>query len=128
MSEAVLALDHGIKRIGVALGRDTFVQTLPWMAADDSFFSQLRTIITEEDVHTIVVGLPERAQRTVVESFIEQLQAMFPEVVVIPWDEVLTTQAATAIAVESEKSRKRREMVDSAAAAVILTEYLQRTP
>ena len=87
-------------------------------------------IVTEKDVSTVVLGHPllmsgvagERAQDA--EKFAERLRAALPCPVLL-WDERLTTvQAERALREGNVDGRKRRLVVDAAAAALLLQSWL----
>ena len=132
--ERCLGLDLGEKRIGISLsdalgwtaGPLSAVQRIGWKKD----LAALRSLIAEHEVQRVVVGLPiqmdgtegEMARRT------QEFVARFRLTVSIPvetWDERLTTVQAERILVEADLRRdKRREVIDSLAACLILQGYL----
>jgi len=132
--ERTLALDLGDRRIGLALS-----DALGWTAGPlpsltrigwKKDLSALRSLIGEHEVRRIVVGLPirmdgtegERARLT--HEFIERLRRAVP-IPVETWDERLTTVEAERTLIQAEVRReKRRQVVDSMAASLILQGYL----
>lgn len=119
-TESILALDYGSAHMGVAFARGGFVTTLPVLPVDGFLLPRLMAIIQEESVKDVVIGLPEEPQRKVVERFIAALKEKF-DGNVIPWDETLTSLEATALLRDNRKKGSRE---DSAAAALLLREYL----
>lgn len=129
-----LGLDVGEKTIGVAVS-----DPLGWTAQGlltikrkgrDEDFSRLREIIVQQNVKAIVVGLPrnmngsDSEQTEKVRRFIQELKEEFA-LPVYPWDERLTTVAAEKLLLEADMSRRRRkQVVDKMAAALILQGFL----
>ena len=130
----VLAIDHGTKRMGIAISDEmrTIAQPLEYVAAEpvDKFFDRLRQIIADRQVSLIVVGIPRNMDGTYgpaavkVQEFVTALK----EVVTIPiksWDERLTSVQANRYLIEADVRRsKRKEKVDKTAAAILLQSYL----
>ena len=95
-------------------------------------FNRLQELITEYEVHELVVGMPknmngtkgERAEKT--EEFVEKMK----EVIDLPvtyWDERLSTVMAERQLIAADVSRKKRKsVIDKMAAVVILQGYLDR--
>jgi putative Holliday junction resolvase len=90
----------------------------------------LSSLVTEQGVERIVVGLPVSLngsagkQARSVRQFIESLTAVL-KVPVLEWDERLTTVAAERALSESKTKRgKKRERRDMIAAVYILQGYL----
>jgi len=58
----VLAIDYGERRVGLALGNTETKLALPYgvleRASDELLVEQLRQVVVEEDVETLVVGEP----------------------------------------------------------------------
>ncbi len=131
----ILALDHGTKRIGVALSDElgwtaqpleTFERKSP--AADAAHIKEL---VRRHDVREIVVGMPVHLSGRVgpaaqsAQQFLEMIQATVG-VPVVAWDERLTTKAAEQLLIEADVSRKKRKgAVDRVAAALLLKSYLE---
>ncbi|HVR35750.1 MAG TPA: Holliday junction resolvase RuvX [Methylomirabilota bacterium] len=130
----VLAIDHGTKRIGIALSDELkmIAQPLEFIPAEPfaAFVERLKTILREKEVEQIVVGMPRNmdgsygpaAQK--VREFVTALK----EAVTIPiqlWDERLTSAQANRLLIQSDVRRdKRKEKVDKMAAAILLQSYL----
>jgi len=130
----VLGLDMGTKTIGVALSDEAGMTAQPVMTLKrkgmDADIRALKKSIDENDVMTIVVGMPinmdgsmgERSRQ--VEAFIGRLKAT-TGLPVIAWDERLSTVAVTRVLIDGDVSRKKRkEVVDKMAASYILQGYL----
>ncbi|MBM3845795.1 MAG: Holliday junction resolvase RuvX [Verrucomicrobia bacterium] len=130
----ILGLDHGTKRIGVALSDELkFIaqplEHIPAEPADDAL-KAIISLVKTRDVELILVGMPrnmdgtygEAAQK--VKAFIEQLSALCP-VPIRSWDERLTSaQANRALISANVRRDQRKQKVDGVAAAVLLQSYL----
>lgn len=132
----IMGLDVGEKRIGIALSDPLGLVAQPWevwhrtnLEAD---LAHLTALIREYGIEAVVVGLPRNMNGTLgpqaekVSSFVRRLA----EVIAVPvyfWDERLTTSLAEQTLLAGDVRRKRRrQVVDKMAAAVILQGYLDR--
>ncbi len=130
----VLALDLGDRRIGLAIS-DPFRHTArPLMTlgrvSRGRDMERIREVITEQEVATIVVGMPlnmdgsrgPRARLT--KTFIDRVRGAM-RIPVYEWDERLTTVQAERVLIEGKMRRERRRVViDQVAAVIILQSYL----
>jgi putative Holliday junction resolvase len=130
----ILALDHGTKRIGVAVSDETktIAQPLEYIPAEPfaDFLARLKKLLIEKEIELVLVGLPRNldgsygpaAQK--VEAFVAVLQTAMT-VPIKTWDERLTSAQANRILIQGNVRRaKRREKVDKMAAAILLQSYL----
>lgn len=131
----ILALDHGTKRIGIALSDE-----LGWIAQPletyerrslEADVAYIRRLVDRHEVAEVVMGLPLRLSGRVgpeaeqVRQFIRVLERAL-SVPVVAWDERLTTKSAEQFLIESNVSRKKRKgAVDRVAAALLLQSYLE---
>jgi putative pre-16S rRNA nuclease len=131
----VLALDHGTKRIGVALSDETatIAQPLEFIPAEPlaKALERIKEIVVEKQVREIVVGLPRNMNGTygpAAESA-RKFAATLREALGIPvktWDERLTTVQANRFLIEAGLRREQRKTkVDQSAAAILLQSYLE---
>ena len=130
----VLAIDHGTKRIGLAISDELGViaNPLEFVPAEPfaGFIERLREIIREKQVELLLVGMPRNMDGSFgpaalkVQEFIAVLQSA----VAIPiksWDERLTSAQANRLLIQGGVRRdKRKEKVDKMAAAILLQSYL----
>ena len=130
----VLAIDLGTVRVGLALSDPLRITGQPMgriarRGLRDNL-RELTDIVREHDVAVVVVGHPllmsgvagEKAQDA--EAFVERLRAVVPCPVVL-WDERLTSVQANRALLEGNVSRRnRRDVVDAAAAALLLQSWL----
>jgi putative Holliday junction resolvase len=130
----ILALDHGSKRIGVAVSDETktIAQPLEFIPAEPfaNFLARLKKILAEKEIELVLVGLPRNmdgsygpaAQK--VQTFVAELKNAI-SVPIKFWDERLTSSQANKILIQGGVRRdKRKEKVDKMAAAILLQSYL----
>jgi putative Holliday junction resolvase len=129
-----LAIDHGTKRMGLALSDELklIAQPLGYFPSEPfaDFLTRLQDIISEKSVELVLVGLPRNmdgsfgpaAQK--VREFVAALQ----DALAIPvrtWDERLTSTQANRLLVSANVRRdQRKEKVDATAAAILLQSFL----
>jgi putative Holliday junction resolvase len=133
---AVIALDVGTKRIGVAVGEGTFAfphSTLERTNVRDDVVT-IVALARERGVRTIVVGDPltmsgERALASErIDAFVAHLERAF-DGAIERVDERLTTAAAQKALIDADVSRaKRKKVIDQLAAVGILETWLARRP
>jgi putative Holliday junction resolvase len=130
----ILALDHGTKRIGVAVSDETktIAQPLEFIFTEPfaDFLVRLKKILAEKEIDLILIGLPRNmdgsygpaAQK--VETFVGVLKTAIT-VPIKMWDERLTSSQANRILIQGGVRRdQRKEKVDKMAAAILLQSYL----
>ena len=134
----ILALDHGTKRIGVAISDELKMMAHPmeFILAESmpAFIERLRAILAEKPCELILVGMPRNMDGSFgpaaekVREFIAKLQ---PQVTlpIKTWDERLTSTQANRMMTEGNVRRDQRKLkVDAMAAAVLLQSYLDAHP
>ncbi len=138
-----LGIDHGERRVGVAISDDskTLARPLtvirPSAAARnvlDALVDLISKLAAEEgSLDMIVVGVPrrldgspnERTQR--VEQFVRALQKRTPITVVVEDERLSSVEAESRLSPFHKSWRDRKALLDAASAAVILQDYLDRT-
>ena len=130
----VLALDHGTKRIGVALSDETatLAQPLEFVAAEPlaTALERIKGIVHERQVGEILVGLPRNMNGTYGPSAESALKfaATLREALGVPvntWDERLTSVQANRFLIQAGMRREQRKTkADQSAAAILLQSYL----
>jgi putative Holliday junction resolvase len=132
--ERLMGLDYGDKTIGIALSDE-----LGWTAqglevirrtSSEKDMARLRELIAQYNVHGLVVGLPKNMNNTIGPraelciAFAEYLREIFALPVHL-WDERLTTASAQRVLIDADVSRKKRkQVIDKMAAALILQNYM----
>lgn len=130
---AILGLDVGEKRIGVALadGPIAIPLTVIDSAGEEADLEQVVALAREHGVERIVVGLPRSMDGTIgrqAERVLDFSRALSRHVPVDTWDERLSTVAAERLLRDTGMKReKRKAQRDAMAAAIILQAYLDRT-
>jgi len=130
----ILAIDHGTKRIGVAVSDETktIAQPLEYIPAEPfaDFLEHLKKILTEKEISLILIGMPRNMNGSYgpatqkVETFIGVLKTAIT-VPIKTWDERLTSTMANRAMIQGNVRRdKRKEKVDAMAAAILLQSYL----
>lgn len=132
----IMGLDVGSKTVGVAVSDELGwtaqgLETIRINEEEKEFgFERIGKIIKEFDVNKIVVGLPKNMNGTIgprgeaSQFYGRELEKLFG-LIVVYWDERLTTMAAERVLLEADVSRKKRKkVIDKMAAVMILQGYL----
>ncbi len=132
----ILAIDHGTKRVGLAISDETatIAQPLEYLPAQpqERLLARIGEIVAQRNVQEVVVGLPRNMNGTFgpAAQTAQEFVAALKRVLTVPvntWDERLTSVQANRFLIESGVRRdKRREKVDQTAAAILLQSYLDR--
>lgn len=135
-----LGIDYGRKRIGLALSDATGLLARPWKTLDVSgaparvaagLAAEITAVAAEPDgLSAIVLGYPRRLsgepndQTAVVDAIARALRSLV-DVPIVLQDERLSSREAESLLARRERDwRKRKPLLDAAAAAVILQDYL----
>jgi putative Holliday junction resolvase len=130
----ILALDHGTRRVGVAVSDEMgmIAQPLEYIPPEPfaDFLARLKELLRDKEVSLILVGMPRNMDGSYgpaalkVQEFVVALK----EAVTVPiktWDERLTTAQAQRFLIQGKVRREqRKEKVDKTAAAILLQSYL----
>ncbi len=128
----VLAIDYGEKRIGIAMSDPLGMtaQTHPYLSNLPDWKTKLKALCDQYSVHTVLLGLPiamsgsETTKSQEVRLLAEEL-GPFLSLPIFLRDERLSTRAVTQRMISADLRRdKRKELVDSQAAAFFLQGYL----
>ena len=130
----ILALDHGTKRVGIALSDELklIAQPLEFVAAEPfaDLLARLKELIRDKQVELILVGLPRNMNGSCgpaalkVQDFVAALRGALT-LPIQTWDERLTSVQATRLLIQGNVRRdKRKKKVDQTAAAILLQSYL----
>jgi putative Holliday junction resolvase len=130
----ILAIDHGSKRIGIAVSDELKViaQPLEYIPAEPfaDFLQRLKVLIHDKEVELILVGMPRNMNGSYgpaalkVQDFVAALKGAIT-VPIETWDERLTSAQANRFLIQGKVRReKRKEKVDQTAAAILLQSYL----
>ena len=130
----ILALDHGSKRVGVAVSdaMRVIAQPLEYIPPEPfaDFLTRLKEILRDQEVDLILVGMPRNMDGSYGPAAlkVQEFVAALKNAVTVPiqtWDERLTSAQANRFLIQSNVRRdKRKEKVDKTAAAILLQSYL----
>jgi len=130
----ILAIDHGSKRIGIAVSDELkmIAQPLEYILAEpaDKFMVRLQELIRDKEVDLILVGMPRNMDGSYgpAAQKVQEFVAVLKGAVSVPiklWDERLTSSQANRVLIQGNVRRdKRKEKVDAMAAAILLQSYL----
>lgn len=136
----VLGIDYGQRRIGLALSDATGLLARPWKTitrqssparvADVLAGEVLRLQAEDDGLDAVVLGLPRRLngspsdQTEDVEKLAASLRTRIPLPVVLQDERLSSREAESLLARRIKDWRKRKPLLDAAAAAVILQDYL----
>lgn len=130
----ILALDHGTKRIGVAVSDELkmIAQPLEYVPAEPfaDFLARLKVLLHEKEVEMILIGMPRNMDGSYGPAAlkVQEFAAALKGAVTVPikmWDERLTSAQANRFLIQGNVRRdKRKEKVDKTAAAILLQSYL----
>lgn len=130
MSGKLLGIDHGSKRIGVAVSDSSgmIARELAIInrTSNREDFEKLQRLASEQKVVGIVIGVPEirPGEHTHGEVVLRWLERFKPTTTlpIVQWDEQLSSVDAREISIQ--KGRKARDPIDDLAARVILQSFL----
>ena len=132
-----LGLDLGSRTLGIAISDRSglIARSLTIIRHHeeyDSLIEKVKTIVEEENVEAIVLGYPKNMNNTIgpkgllSQEFKEKLENDI-QIPVYLQDERLTTRQAQNVLISNDTSRKKRkQVIDSMAATIILQSYLDR--
>ena len=98
---------------------------------DDALLDHVATLIDDESIGVVVIGRPislagnDTQSTAFADVLFESIRTRFDAIVVTQWDERLTTfEAQKSLSRAGLKARDHRERVDSAAAVIMLQNYI----
>lgn len=130
----ILSIDYGIKRTGLAVTDDfqiiaSGLTTIP----SAELISFLKTYFSKENVEKVIIGEPKQMNglpsesAEIIEKFIVQFQAEFPDMKMERIDERFTSKMAFQTMIDSglkKKQRQNKGLIDEIAATILLQDYL----
>ncbi len=130
----ILALDHGTKRVGVAVSDELkmIAQPLEYIPAEPvgALLERLNQLVRDNEVELFLLGMPRNMDGSYgpaalkVREFAAVLGAKFAVPIKL-WDERLTTtQAQKFLIAAGVRREQRKEKIDQTAAAIFLQSYL----
>jgi len=132
----ILGIDYGEKRTGIAVTDPlkTIASSLQTVETK-LLINFLEEFIEKNNVDSIIIGLPRQKDYSFsdieneIQIFISNLKKILPKLKIFRHDERYTSKMAKKIILEvtSKKSlRKKKELVDSVSATIILQSYLEK--
>ena len=131
----IVALDFGMKRIGVAITDDlNIIASGLDTVSNENIISFLKNLISKNNINIIVIGKPmqKNNQPSDVEfeilKFIKKLKSNFPFVKLDRCDERFTSVIAKRVILDSgvnKTKRRNKSLVDKISATIILQSYLE---
>lgn len=132
----ILALDYGSKRTGIAVSDPLKMIANPLETVNTSqLISFLTHYCTQEDVETIVVGIPvdlmnrETDGTKGARNIVVKLKELLPAIGIIEADERFTSKMAFDSMLSAGISKKKRSdkgLVDKLSATLILQSYMEQ--
>ena len=129
----ILGIDYGDVRVGLALSDTTKLIASPFKTIKNInlklLISELRKIIIEKNVDSIVLGLPigmkgqDTHQTVKVKDFANSL-SIFTIPIFFEDERLSSVEAEKSLALQKVKIRNNKEMIDQRAAAIILQKFL----
>ena len=129
-SQALVSLDVGEKRIGVAVADDSVRIAVPFetVSVDGSELESIAKIVIDQGAKTLVIGYPRNqqgeatAQTKYVENFAKQLEDLGVKLVF--QDESLKSVIAEQRLIDQKRPYSKGD-IDAQAASIILQDYLE---
>lgn len=121
-----LALDYGLKHVGVAFSGGFLAEPLTQLTNNDQdiLMKEIAKICIEHDIDKLVMGISEGEMADITRKFSKKLQTVL-QIPIVFCDESLSSKIATKKMIESGAKRKKRQNKQhQVAAAVILQDYL----
>jgi putative holliday junction resolvase len=130
----IIAIDYGIKRVGVAVTDPLRIIATPLTTIDTTdALTFFKTYMGQEEVDVLVVGMPKHLNNTPslmtarVTKFIKTLRKTFPDKPIISYDERYTSKIALFSMIEGgfkKKDRRNKANLDQLSATIILQSFL----
>lgn len=132
----ILSIDYGIKRTGLAVTDELQIiasglTTIP----SSELMIFLKDYFSKENVAKVLIGEPKQMNgqpsqsAPIIEKFVDDFKAIFPEIKVERVDERFTSKMAFQTMIDSglkKKQRQNKALVDEIAATIMLQDYLSR--
>ncbi|GGC94382.1 putative pre-16S rRNA nuclease [Flavobacterium lutivivi] len=132
----ILSIDYGIKRTGLAVTDELQIiasglTTIP----SGELMVFLKDYFSKENVAKVLIGEPKQMNgqpsqsAPIIEKFVDDFKATFPEIKVERVDERFTSKMAFQTMIDSglkKKQRQNKALVDEIAATIMLQDYLSR--
>lgn len=131
-----LGLDLGTKTLGLAISDKTNTIASPYTTLRfntyEELVMELKKIVEEKDIGTFILGYPKNMNNTLgpaverTNAFKSVLQENFSLPIILIDERLSTVEAENILISTDTKRKKRKQIIDSYAAAIILDTYLKR--
>lgn len=132
----LMGIDFGDARVGIALSDPLGIMSQGYGTlindGTEHLYEEIQSIVREKEVTTIVIGLPKNMDNTegfrsvATKEFAQKLEA-FTDAEIKFCDERLTTVSAHGMLSEMNvRGKKRKGVVDTLSAALILETYMRK--
>lgn len=121
----ILALDVGVKKIGVAIASTVVGQARPLglIEVKDGFSRQILGVLKQWQIACVVIGDPgNRTENQAVQRKISEIESIlnnYPQLKIAKWPEDYSSQEA-----RMEQERYPDQSIDAIAATLVLQSYL----
>ena len=132
----IIGIDYGTRRVGMAMTDPLRLFSQPVGTFDPDLAIEKLVELNEGDgIECIIMGwpvLPDNTEGTAahrVKAYISRIRNRLPDTRIVKWNEEYTSEIAKELIASGEKPSLRhtgRDRVDTAAAAIILQEYLDQ--
>lgn len=131
-----LGLDLGTKTLGIALSDKTNTIASPYKTIRFKTYEELlesiKKIVLEKEIGVFVLGYPKNMNNSKgfavarTEEFKSLLETSFDLPIILIDERLSTVEAENILLFTDTKRKKRKKVIDSYAAAIILDTYLKR--
>lgn len=124
-----LGIDFGLRNIGFSFAEGPLAEPLTQKQYQslDELLNFIQRLVQEQQINTIIIGLPEGQLASQIKEFGTQLQAA-TDLPIHYQDETLSTQTAKQKLIQAQAPQKKRRQDHLAAATQILQSYLDDQP
>lgn len=133
----ILGLDLGTKTLGIAVTDKTNLIASPYKTIRftnyEDLEEELKEIVEEKEIGTFVLGYPKNMNNSLgfaierTNQFKEFLERHFDLPIILIDERLSTTEAEKLLIATDTTRKKRKQIIDSYAAAIILDTYLKES-
>lgn len=131
-----LGLDLGTKTLGLAISDKTNTIATPYQTLHyhkyEELIESLKKIVVEKEIGTFVLGYPKNMNNSLglaverTNAFKQTLEENFTLPIVLIDERLSTVEAENILIRMDTKRKKRKQIIDSYAAAIILDTFLKK--
>lgn len=128
----ILGIDYGDARVGVAVSdiMGFMANGIKTIKNNSHLIDELREVINEYKPEKIVIGLPKNMDGTegfrvdATKEFAENLKAVYDGEIIFQDERLTTVEATIYLNTTNTRGKKRKEVIDTVSACLILEQYL----